>query len=50
MTGKPDMLYFMGSQRVGPNLATEQQQLISNVVLVPAVWDEFGQYKGLSKG
>ena len=26
MTGKPGLLQFMGSQRVGHNLATEQQQ------------------------
>ena len=26
MPGKPEMLQFMGSQRVGHNLATEQQQ------------------------
>ena len=33
--GKPGVLQFMGSQRVGHNLATEQ--LLYNVVLVSAV-------------
>ena len=40
MTGKTNVPYFMGSQRVGHNLATKQE-LINNVVLVSAVWDEF---------
>ena len=49
MTGKTSVPYFMGSQRVGHNLVTEQEW-INNVVLVSAVWDEFVHHKGLSKG
>ena len=36
--GKPGMLQSMGSQRVGHNWASEQQQGLGEVELIPFVW------------
>ena len=37
-TGKPGTLQSLGSQRVGHNWATEQQQRLGEAELVPFVW------------